>query len=374
MRGSQDNTMGSVSSDEKQLFALHLLRGIAAILVMLLHLHGYLTDEPNLVPSAYLAVDLFFILSGYVLSYAYDQTLRKKGGNRSFLVARVIRLAPLYLLSLLIAALVVWCSVMNHGLASISRLSVLETFAFSSLLLPTPPSLSMFPDILFPENGPAWSLFFELLINLAYAFVGPRLGRRGLLLVLAASGAMLIAAAFTYGRLEGGATWAICPVAIPRVVFSFSLGVYLCRFCKRPALGSIWAPWLITVLTIAILAWEPGDILRPYYDLTVIMILWPALLLYSANLRFGQAWTAFSRTLGDASYGLYVLHTPILNFLVALTEWITKHHWSGHGLSFVGESIAALTVIAIALSSAYDRPMRRVMRRWASPGFRLSEA
>jgi peptidoglycan/LPS O-acetylase OafA/YrhL len=353
------------------LHSLHLLRGAAALLVMLLHLHGYLTDEPIFVASGHLAVDLFFLLSGYVIAFAYDHKLKAGLTCRSFFVARLVRLAPLYLLSLLFAAMTVMIAVLDHGFGIYSRLHLIATFAFSMLFLPTPPGLSTFPDILFPQNGPAWSLFFELLVNLAYGAIGVRLGRRALFLIVAVSGITLIGTAFWFGTLEGGATWLTYPAAIPRVVFSFSLGVLIFRHLRQPAIHSRrLLPVILLAVTTAVLVFDPGSRLRPLYNLAAVMIIWPTIVALSARVRFGRVWTKVSSALGEASYGIYVMHTPVLNLVVAASEWMTRTKWTGHGLIFAGVSLVTAISFSSAASSIYDRPLRRMLSAALSPSGR----
>ena len=358
--------------NDGRFYALHLLRGVAAILVMLLHLHGYLSNEPNFVASGHLAVDLFFLLSGYVIAYAYEAKLRAGLSYRSFIAARLVRLAPLYLLSVLFAALAVCVAILDYGFGVYSRLHLIVTFAFSTLLVPTPPALSTFPDILFPQNGPAWSLFFELLVNFAYGAIGVQLGRRALLAVTALSGAALIATAFWYGTLEGGATWLTYPAAVPRVVFSFSLGVFIFRHLRQPVIRSRWVlPILILIMTTTVLVYDPGDRLRPFYNLAAVMIVWPATVALFATVQFGRLWTGISSSLGEASYGVYVMHTPVLNLVVAISEWMTRTKWAGHGLVFAACSLMAAISLSSFINALYDRPMRRAL---AAAVFRLNRA
>ncbi|MDR7145327.1 acyltransferase [Rhizobium sp. BE258] len=358
--------------NEGQFYALHLLRGVAAVLVMLLHLHGYLSNEPNFVASGHLAVDLFFLLSGYVIAYAYEGKLTAGLSYRSFIAARLVRLAPLYLLSVLFAALAVCVAILDYGFGAYSRLHLVATFAFSTLLIPTPPALSTFPDILFPQNGPAWSLFFELLVNLAYGAIGVQLSRRALIGVITLSGATLIAAAFWYGTLEGGATWLTYPAAVPRVVFSFSLGVFIFRYFRQPIIRSRWVlPILMLIMTTVVLVYDPGDRLRPFYNLAAVMIVWPATVALFATVRFGRLWTRISSSLGEASYGVYVMHTPVLNLVVAISEWMTRTKWAGHGLVFAACSLMAAISLSNFANALYDRPMRKVL---AAAVFRSSRS
>ena len=366
--------MPSTEPSDGQVYALHLLRGIAAILVMLLHLHGYLTDEPNFVPSGHLAVDLFFLLSGFVIAYSYDEKLKSGMAPKQFAAVRLIRLFPLYALSLAIAVLTVALTVAEKGWGVYSRLDLLTTFLFSSVFLPTPPPLSTFPDILYPWNGPAWSLFFELLINFAYGFVAVKLSGRVLAATIIVAALLLVAAAFSFGTLEGGATWQTYPVGFPRVIFSFSLGVAIKRYWMGPTQLARIGPWLLSILCIAILVFDPGDFLRPYDNLLVIIVLWPLVVIAASRMSFAKGWRIVSQLSGDASYGIYVLHIPLLNLFVLITEWDSGAKWGGHGLRFAILSIGAVLMISCWLSYVYDRPIRHRLMQIFPRGIGIARA
>ncbi len=141
--------------------SLNALRGIAAFLVLLFHLAP---DFPALpfFGSAYLSVDLFFMMSGFVIAYAYDDKLRGGLGFWRFVEIRVIRLYPLYLLGLAIAAvpLALWAC---HGEKWLLH-DLARRLAWGVTLLPRPVAD---PAQWWTLDPPAWSLIYELAFNFA---------------------------------------------------------------------------------------------------------------------------------------------------------------------------------------------------------------
>src|SRR5215469_9945636 len=96
----------SRAPDRRMFYTIDGLRGIAALLVVCRHivpLHG---NRLNF-PSSYLAVELFFLFSGFVIAHAYDKRFDAGMSFWEFVKARIIRLYPLYFLGLMIAVLTV---------------------------------------------------------------------------------------------------------------------------------------------------------------------------------------------------------------------------------------------------------------------------
>jgi peptidoglycan/LPS O-acetylase OafA/YrhL len=124
---------------------LDALRGVAALVVVVHHNHPMFTWRPH---HGYLAVDLFFVLSGFVLSYAYQDRLDRGWPTIKFLRARLVRLAPLYLLALLFGF---FLTILSGRYASLhlSWVEELEYRGMSCLLLPVyslkHPNMPMFP-------------------------------------------------------------------------------------------------------------------------------------------------------------------------------------------------------------------------------------
>ena len=177
---------------------LDAMRGIAAIAVMLFHYQGtILGGLPRglLFSGGYLAVDLFFVLSGFVIAHAYDGRLAATMTAGTFVRLRLVRLMPMIWLGALLGASFMLFS-LRRPPNEIAWVAPLNAF-----IIPTWTSIS--PD-LFPINAPAWSLLFELIANIAFALMFRHLGTTRLLGVMAISVPFLVFAAFTFGSLNGG--------------------------------------------------------------------------------------------------------------------------------------------------------------------------
>src|SRR5271156_4262478 len=160
------------STGKEHFEVLDGLRGSAAILIVIFHVFNYSFgwDTPlSLMHHAYLAVDFFFGLSGFVVAYAYDDRWTQMSTLQFFRI-RLIRLHPLVLigatLGLLGYLLDPFSKTMNRGPLSM----VLLAYLTSLLLLPSPPVAGRHNESQ-ALNGPAWSLTQEYLANIAYALI-----------------------------------------------------------------------------------------------------------------------------------------------------------------------------------------------------------
>lgn len=137
---------------------LDALRGVAALAVLVLHM----PPLTGLVFHAYLAVDLFFIMSGFVIAHAYERRLLAGWSPGDFIRTRVVRLWPLYLLGTAVGA-AVFAGVAGDAVG-FAVLGVLVAAAVVMMPLPLGAEVQIF-DL----NRPAWSLFFEMVANVLYA-------------------------------------------------------------------------------------------------------------------------------------------------------------------------------------------------------------
>ena len=177
------------------------LRGIAALAVVGYHSWG--SALHNLLPRAYLAVDLFFIMSGVVIAAAYDDRIARGLGTAGFMAARLRRLYPLYLLATAI------------GIAGAAYAGKpLAAWPYALAMLPAPGG-----QRLYPFDGAAWSLFFELAANLVFVALHPRLTTRVLAAVVAVSAVLLAALEISGGWLNYGYAWFCFTPGIARVGF-----------------------------------------------------------------------------------------------------------------------------------------------------------
>lgn len=211
------------AAPRKTFATLDGLRGLAALLVVYHHQH--LAGINGAPPAAYLAVDLFFLMSGFVIAHAYEERLQSGLAPLAFMRLRLFRLYPLYLLGSAIGLAV---AVAFWRLSAFHPATAPELLAVLAKGLVMAPVFSADPTVMaFPLNGPAWSLFFEAAINLVYAVIGVRLSNRALIAMCVATGAMLVWCGLGANDLNVGFRTLSFAWGLPRVAFSFLLGCSL---------------------------------------------------------------------------------------------------------------------------------------------------
>ncbi|MDE2244344.1 MAG: acyltransferase, partial [Bradyrhizobium sp.] len=226
--------------------ALDGLRGLAAFLVMTRHTRPFWGFG---LFRTYLAVDLFFVLSGFVIANAYDARLASgEMDPGAFVAARLARLYPMFALSLVVAT--GWRLSTTGFAASGAAYGTFRLFltaAASAVFVPFPmhvdPTLApklYDPFSLFYLNGPYWSLCFELLVNVAYAQWHGRLGERTLRTAVAVSFAVAVACCFAVGKMDFGFFWNLTGAAgLARAAAGFLAGVWLFRHRDDPGPASV---------------------------------------------------------------------------------------------------------------------------------------
>jgi peptidoglycan/LPS O-acetylase OafA/YrhL len=308
------------------------LRGVAAVMVMFYHAAP---AAPLAAPAGYLAVDIFFALSGLVIAHAYEGRLCAGLSPREFAWLRVARIYPMYLVGAVLGA-------------------VLVGFR--------PASLLMIPDFsghwLYPSNTPMWSLLFELIVNIGFGLAALKLGWRGIAAILVASGGWLIWSALgPCGSLAGCGYQDWIWLGLPRTVFSFTLGVAMFRLLGQQAARrrTSWLGWLLLPALAGALMFKPEAAV--WWELACVFAIFPALLWLGARWELPRPQLALA--LGNLSYPLYCIHAPLL--------WAAGN--AGMALAPV---CAALIAAAWALDRWVDRPARGaltaiVVRRFTAP-------
>ncbi|WP_332804728.1 acyltransferase family protein [Sphingomonas sp. RT2P30] len=285
--------------------AADALRGIAALIVLLYHLEAAV-HGPGWFARGYLAVDFFFMLSGFVMAHCYDGRWSRSFGTGRFLRARIRRLWPTMAGGILAGA----------TLALASGATVGATLGLTLRAMAFVP-LAGARDGLFPLDGVQWSLFFELIANLAHAVILHRLSDRRLAIVTALFAASLFAIAYVAGDLSVGDAGPAWIGGFFRVGFAYPAGMLLHRLWRRRAATAPTNPLLVlAALPVALIGcsasrWWATD---PLLVVTVVpMIIWLAL---SANLpaRLAMAATAAGRV----SYPLYALHRPLIGLALLM--------------------------------------------------------
>lgn len=343
---------------KRQFNTLHGFRGIAAIMVVLYHFLGMEIGYENWAYGhGYLAVDFFFLLSGFVLSESYEQRLRGTWTAKNFIVVRIIRLYPMYIIGC-VGGLAYYLTVGKHTIDFRNSGTGLGFAAFTSqaLMLPSPPPLSI---QLFALNPPAWSLFFELSINVAFALWLRVCGGLSPAWICLASGLLWLGVVATGHDMLGGNLWHNALLGVPRCGFSFFLGVAV-RHRYHAGLHKVSVnPLLLGLLLIVLLSVPVGFSFTQWYDAAFIAVLAPALVYLAIQNEPGTRVTGTFAFLGTISYPLYAVHYPILWSVISLC----KQHAVGAGGMLAVEcmTMALLLGLAWKMEKLYDIPVRRVL-------------
>ena len=327
------------------------LRGVAAIVVVVFHNRVLFGWRP---PHGFLAVDLFFILSGFVLSYSYQARLNGGMPAKTFLRARVIRLAPLYLLALMFGV----ATIFAEGASSWLRLTWKQHLVYIGLgtfLLPAHSTAQ--PGMpLFPYNYPSWTLFLELLMNMIHAIFLRRVRTAVLAGICLVSALLLVAIYICSRNLDAGWDWkTLFTVGISRVFFSYTCGMLLFRgWAKRGYPVRIPASFVLLLALAGLVLPTPHQAM---ISLVIVLVLFPIVVHAGAYSEPGGLPRRIFGTLGAASYAIYVLQSPFFSFFHWLWPGSVAHvPWSGCLI------VVALVVVSVALDVFYDSPIRRALR------------
>ncbi len=325
---------------------LDALRGLAAAFVLLRHTGDFWQFGFY---RSYLAVDLFFLLSGFVIAFAYDEKLGNKTLSLGqFVLLRLIRMYPVYLVSLVLCV-GVWFNVLPQ---------VALPFALALFFLPWPVGQLPF---FFGVNGPYWSLFFELAANFLYGLLRPVLKTGVLAVVVAGAAAGVVAVALLYGNLDTGWQWSLfsAGAGLTRAVFGVFLGVLLFRFHVplRALAGRLVSPWVGFLLVGLALASPSAGPFNPVVDTLVVLLLFPLLVLACSRYETGRGHRVLL-LLGAASYPMYVFHQQTGVLLQAVTGNLATALAPWSGVVF----LLALVVLSALVEKVFDLPVRRWLR------------
>jgi len=287
---------------------LDALRGVAALAVV----SGHLGDAWGHPISQFyiLAVDFFFILSGFVIAYAYKSKLAGAMAAPAFWRIRMIRLYPLLVVGALIggaAMFVLHGDEPHHEPWRIAASTALAALALPTLLFTT--------SMAFPVNGPAWSLFFELLANFVYAPVSRFLTRNRLIVLTGMAALLLVVDTLNRGTIESG--WSIHELlgGVLRVFFGFTCGLMLYEVRPTWKLKSVYGWALMAALCFVLLA---PLAFKPFEQLTISLVIMPAIVWAGSAIEMAGAGMEVVTFLGMLSYPIYILHKPMLDVSVSV--------------------------------------------------------
>lgn len=357
------------------------LRGVAALLVVFYHIYEGFSfasggSPITVINHGYLAVDFFFMLSGFVIGYAYDDRWKKNLTTGNFFKRRLIRLHPMIIAGAVIGAItfILQGSVQWDGTKTATSMVMLAMLC-AMFFIPAIPGASY--EIrgngeMFPLNGPSWSLFFEYIGNILYAIFIRRLSDKALAVLIALLGAGLawfaLFDAVGYGMI--GCGWTLDCVnftgGLLRMLFPFTVGMLMSRkFRPTKIKGAFWicSLALLAFFCIPYIEGKSPVCLNGVYEMFCIMIVFPVLVWIGASGKTtDRTSSAICKFLGDISYPLYAIHYPIMYLFYA---WLIENKvytlaetWYIAIPVYLGSIILAYLLLKL-----YDEPLRKFLGR-----------
>ncbi|RYE58832.1 MAG: acyltransferase, partial [Sphingobacteriales bacterium] len=308
----------------------------------------------NFIAHGFLAVDFFFCLSGFVIGYAYDDRISKIG-IFEFFKSRIIRLHPLVILGSVLGLLAFLFDPFGGHPANYSAGKIFLTFLCSVLLIPYPVIADRGFN-LFSFNAPAWSLFWEYVANVVYAFVLYKLKRNLLLLLTLVSAAALCVVSYRSGNLLGGWSGPTFWDGGARIAYSFLAGLLIYR-----------SNWIIEnkmrFIGIAILL--SLAFLMPFTkwnwitEPLVVVFYFPMLIALGAGITLKPAMKKICLVMGNISYPLYTTHYAVL--------WMFGNYYTSRTPATPLLSVIISTSLILVVGAAYlvmviyDIPLRKYL-------------
>ena len=356
------------------------MRGVAALMVLLYHLFNdaksfYVWPTP--VPEffhGFLGVDFFFILSGFVMGYAYDRQWTDGMTLGGFVRRRLIRLHPMVVMGVLIgtACFLVQGSTRWDG-TEVGIQAVMLVTLLALFLIPSPAGLDVRGNTeSFPLNGPHWSLFFEYIGSLLYGLMLHRLSERWLRVWVA--GSICSLAAFALLMPDGGVAygWSSEPTNMLggalRMLYAYPMGLLMARVFRhrnpRPLRGHVFLLGSLALVVLLGMPSLPAGDAETIYQLVCLLSLFPALIWFSARGTVSGWRQQIVSFLGRLSYPLYAVHFP---FVYLFIVWVGRdgHPYDGYSQPWLPLllTFAVSLIVAVLSMLLYDEPLRRFLSR-----------
>ncbi len=360
------------------------LRGVAALIVVAFHLFETYSSGPRfqILNHGYLAVDFFFVLSGFVIGYAYDDRWDRMT-TWSFFKRRLVRLHPMLILGTLIGGILFY---FTDG----PMFPLVNETPWWKMLLLTGLGCLMLPALtkwdirgwqeMNSLNGASWSLFWEYIANILYALVIRRFSTMLLGVFVGLTALLTVDVALginCFGLLSEGRSgaynviggWSVnaeqCYIGITRLLYPFFAGLLLSRMGKYITVkGGFWWCSLLVAAILCVPCIGPDSMpwMDGVYNLVVILVCFPIIVAMGAGSRVTDDRSmAVCKWLGDISYPLYITHYPLIYLQMA---WAAQHPDVPLGTHIVVAVCLFVLAIAIAYASlkVYDEPVREWLK------------
>lgn len=347
------------------------LRGVAAAMVVAFHLleaHSGGNHLNQIINHGYLAVDFFFMLSGFVIGYAYDDRWNRMSTG-TFFKRRLIRLQPMVVMGSIVgAALFRFQDAPCYpAMEGVSVGAVLLVMLLGCTLLPLPLKWDIRGWMeMHPLNGPAWSLYYEYIGNILYALFIRKFSKTALTVLVAIAACFTVHRCLTApaGDIVGGwaLNWEQQYVGLVRLMYPFFGGLLLSRlgWLIRTRKNAFWwcSLMIIVVLSVPRIGGEDGYWVNGLYEAFCIICIFPVIVSMGAGGRItGRRSAAVCKFLGDISYPVYITHYPLVYIY---TAWAFNHQATlAEGLPYMLLTFVGAFALAYACLKLYDLPVRK---------------
>ena len=389
--------MTSTLAPKKRYDRLDGLRGVAALMIIVYHCYECFPADTWIIGHGYLAVDFFFILSGFVVGYAYDDRWRTATSDKGmtlggFFKRRLIRLHPMVVFGVLLGLITFLIGGrINWSGEKVATSAIMIAVLLHMFMIPEAPGAAS--DVrgnseMFPLNGPHWSLFFEYIGNIIYALILRKLPTRILAVVTSVLAACFAAFAISdvvgYGNIGVGWTlegWNFCG-GLLRMLVPFSMGLLLCRLMHgdagqrkdpsfKPVLkhaklrGAFWISALLIVIFLAMPSLG-GDKtwINCLYEVACVLFIFPVIVWIGASgSTTDRTSTGICKFLGELSYPLYAVHYPTMYLFYAYIGFPETWRTPGECWPWMVALVVGNIILAYAALKLYDEPVRRALSK-----------
>ena len=301
------------------------------------------------------------MLSGFVLSYAYQQRLDDGLSTFAFLKARIIRLYPLYILGTVAEFLYTSLAASHISAHSLSQqlLKLLPALFF----VPVPYRPGVLDGLAFPFNAFAWTLFYELLANVLHATLLRRRSSATLLVAAGIAGILQFKMILRYGSGNMGLFTRDIPFGLLRVAFAYLVGMLLYRLWSEYRERHLVSPLLSVLLLTATLCIPNMPRRNALFDILTLLLVLPPAVLLGAFSQPSRRVMPVAALLGSLSYAIYILSAPIVMLSHRLWERVFQLVAPTRLPLAELALITVIVLIAWIANLAYDVPVRRWLRR-----------
>lgn len=324
-------------------------------MVLMHHLDGHFKLNIGFA-SGYLSVDVFFVLSGFVIAGAYGDRLKNKLFLTEYAFIRWARLYPVMFLGILTGVLSYVFGVAGQPLTGGQ---VILSFILQCLFIPT----IWTKQYIFVLDPVQWSLFVEVVVNCIHAFTVRLITIKRLIAATLVLAAGLVFVALKYKTMSvGWEAWTL-PGGIVRGMFGFTVGLLLYQLRNSGALFRFSLPWPVVAISIPalVLVYSLSGLHKIWWtDLIAVALLTPTIVYLALNTHLPNAVAKVALTLGALSYPLYALQQPIITIVSGVEKRL--HATIDPSISAIFAFLLVCTA-ATACMFFYDRPITGYLNR-----------